>query len=177
VDALSQTLHKHSYGITALAAALYMLAQGRAITTGIEKLTTNIIESVSQDSLGLIQELTERHRLRGKHTIFRVASSLQTGSSASSGTPPENSQANNDSNTQHISKSEKSSAETRHNKASTVPTKKQSKSRKPSQQINEKDDVRTLGETISAGISAYEAFKNAGHIRSSTEFLKGDVMQ
>ncbi len=176
-DDLSQMLHKHSYGITALAAALYMLAQGRAITTGIEKLTTNIIESVAQDSLGLIQDLSERHRLRGKHTIFRVASLLQTGSPVSSGTPPGNSQVNNYSNTQHISKSEQSSAKARHNKASTVPTKRQSKSRKPSHQINEKDDIRTLGETISAGMSAYEAFKNAGHIRSSTEFLKGDVMQ
>jgi hypothetical protein len=62
-------------------------------------------------------------------------------------------------------------------KASTVPKKKQSKSRKLSQQINEEGDIRSLGATISAGMPAHEAFKNAGHIRASTEFLKDDVMQ
>jgi hypothetical protein len=176
-DNLSHTLHKHSYGITALAAALYMLAQGRAITTGIEEITTNIIKSVTEDSLGLIQELSERHRLRGEHTIFRVTSPPQTDSSAPPRVPPENSPANNGSITQHTSKLERSGDVTQPTKASTVPKKKQSKSRKLSQQINEEGDIRSLGATISAGMPAHEAFKNAGHIRASTEFLKDDVMQ
>jgi hypothetical protein len=66
-DKLSQTLYRESYGITAVAATLFVLAQRRAITTGIEEITIKIIESVSKDSQRLIQEYEEQFRLKGRH--------------------------------------------------------------------------------------------------------------
>jgi hypothetical protein len=171
-DKLSHTLYKYSFGITALTAAIYMLAQGRAITTGIEKVTTKIIESIAHDSLGLIQELFERHGIRDKHKIFKVIPPRQTGNSAPAGISPSNSS----SASEHAPRSEPGGTEVRQAPAPGALTRKRSKARKLSQQIYEEDDIRGLGAAISGGVPARAAFKKGGHIRASTEFLKGDVM-
>lgn len=176
-DKLSSTLHKHSFGITALAAALYMLAQGRAITTGLEEITTKIIESVAQDSLGLIQELSERHRLRGNYKIFKVSPSLQADSADLSGISPEDSPADYDTSAQHVPKAEQVSGKARQATALAGSTKKRSRSINPSPQIYEDDDIRSLEPALSAGAPPHATFKKAGHIRDSTEFLKRPAMQ
>jgi AAA domain len=175
-DKLSHTLHKHSYGITALAAAIYMLAQARAITTGIETVMPKIIESVAQDSFGLIQEFTERHRLKGTHKIFRRAEPTRhTGGSNEPDPSTDNYTADVDSSS-HQSP-EPDGKKSQQNATSDGLERKRSKSRKPAPNIKDSNDIRSLAAAISAGTPAYEAFKSAGHIRRSTEFLKGTAMQ
>lgn len=146
-DELSQTLYRESYGITALAATLFVLAQRRAITTGIEKITTDIIESVAKDSQGLIKEYEEQFRLKGKHRAFAPVSPVPTERST---TPTENSGRKNANG---------------------------SKGRKSSSLVYEKEDLRSLSETIKGGTSTYEALKQRVLIRAATEYLNGDVMQ
>ncbi|HEY5915110.1 MAG TPA: ATP-binding protein [Verrucomicrobiae bacterium] len=52
---LSDVLFEESAGIVDFAVKLFLLAQVRAISTGIEKITTAIIRSVAKDSLRLAQ--------------------------------------------------------------------------------------------------------------------------
>jgi hypothetical protein len=52
---LSDVLHDESAGIVDFAVKLFLLAQVRAICTGIEKITPSIIRSVARDSLRLAQ--------------------------------------------------------------------------------------------------------------------------
>jgi len=53
-EALTHLLHEETQGITDLAVKLLMVAQHRAISTGIERLTANIIRSVARDSFRLV---------------------------------------------------------------------------------------------------------------------------
>jgi hypothetical protein len=171
-DKLSHTLHKHSFGIAALASAIYMFAQGRAITTGIETLTASIIESVAQDSLGIIQEFTEKHQLRGTHRIFRKAEpQQQTGGSDPSVTTADTLPAKVDTVPQESNGSEPGCEETQHEAAPARPGRGKSSPRRLKSQVQDSNDIRSLGAAISMGKSAHEAFQSAGHIRDSTEFL------
>jgi hypothetical protein len=52
---LSEALYHESAGIIDFAVKLFLLAQVRAISTGVEKITPAIIESVAKDSLRLAQ--------------------------------------------------------------------------------------------------------------------------
>jgi hypothetical protein len=52
---LRDTLHEESAGIIDFAVKLFLLAQVRAISTGIEKITPAIISSVAKDSLRMAQ--------------------------------------------------------------------------------------------------------------------------
>jgi AAA domain len=175
-DKVSHILHNHSYGITALAAAVYMLAQARAITTGIETVMPKIIESVAQDSLGLIQAFTEKHRLRGTHKIFRRAEPTRHTDSSDAPDPSADNQTADFGSSLH--KAPKlDGKQSQKNATSTSPKRKRSKSRKQSPNIKDNNDIRSLGAAISAGTPAYEVFKSTGHIRASTEFLKGATMQ
>ena len=54
---LSQALYDVTQGITDLAVKVYMLAQIRAMTTGRERLTPTLIQSVATDSLRLAQPM------------------------------------------------------------------------------------------------------------------------
>jgi len=59
---LSQTLHDETQGITDLAVKIYMLAQIRAMTTGRERVTPTLIQSVAADSLRLAQPMLQALR-------------------------------------------------------------------------------------------------------------------
>lgn len=52
---LSDVLHEESAGIVDFAVKLFLLAQVRAISTGVERITPSIIRSVARDSLRLAQ--------------------------------------------------------------------------------------------------------------------------
>lgn len=142
-DTLSHTLHKHSFGITALAAAIYIFAQGRAITTSIETVTKKIIDSVAQDSLGLIREFSERHRLRGKHKIFKIALPREASAIAPPIMPSENPLVEGSSTPRQVAKSKPCVKETQKATTPAAPMKKRSKSHKQSQQSYEEDDIPT----------------------------------
>jgi hypothetical protein len=149
-----------------------MFAQGRAITTGIETLTASIIESVAQDSLGIIQEFTEKHRLRGTHRIFRKAEpQQQTGGSDLPVTTADTLSAKVDTVPQESNGSEPGCEETQHKAAPAKPGRGKSNSRRLKSQVQDSNDIRSLGVPISMGMSAHEVFKSAGHIRDSVEFL------
>ncbi|HEV2800373.1 MAG TPA: ATP-binding protein [Pyrinomonadaceae bacterium] len=177
-DELSRTLHKYSFGITALASAIYMLAQERAIRTRRETITKQIIESVGQDSLGLIQEFTERHRLRGTHKIFRrAAQARNTGGSNAAKLAADNRPAEVGSSSGNATEPQPDNKKGRQNAPPASPGKGRSRARKPSPVIKDAEDIRGLEAAISAGTPTHEAFKNAGHIRASNEFLKGATME
>lgn len=175
-DSLSQTLHKHSFGITALAAAIYILAQGRAITTGIETVTTKIINSVAIDSLGLIQESAEKHRLRGDLKGFTLTNFQPTSEPTLTEIGSEHLPAEGGSKSQPMLGSGPAGKETRHAASMSVPTKK-GKSHKKQQQSYAEDDIRGLAVGSSTGESPRKVFEKAGHIRDATEFLHSDTMQ
>jgi hypothetical protein len=61
-EELSATLFNESQGITDFAVKLYMLAQIRAITTGVEQVTPTIIKSVARDSLQTAQPFLQALR-------------------------------------------------------------------------------------------------------------------
>lgn len=56
-EEFSRTLYDESQGVTDIAIKLYMLAQWRAITTGIEKITPLLIRQVASDSLTLVRPM------------------------------------------------------------------------------------------------------------------------
>jgi hypothetical protein len=64
-DPLSRALYKESQGITAVAATIYMLAQRRAISSGLEKMTVSIIRSATQDGQHLVGTMLEELRAGG----------------------------------------------------------------------------------------------------------------
>lgn len=59
---LSQALYNETQGITDLAVKVYMLAQIRAMTTGRERVTSALIQSVAADSLRLVQPMLQALR-------------------------------------------------------------------------------------------------------------------
>lgn len=56
-EVLNQTLYEESQGIVDIAVKLFALAQGRAIETGIEKITPAAIKQVAKDDLKLVQPM------------------------------------------------------------------------------------------------------------------------
>jgi hypothetical protein len=63
-------LYDETQGITDLAVKLMMLAQIRAITTGIEHVTPRIIHAVARDNLSLVQPVLKA--LRGKDDLALI---------------------------------------------------------------------------------------------------------
>jgi hypothetical protein len=56
---LSEALYEVSYGITDLAIRIYMAAQIRAIETGCEEITVNLISSAYRDDFRLVNRILE----------------------------------------------------------------------------------------------------------------------
>ena len=56
---ISRALHEVSYGITDLAVRIYMAAQWRAIETGLEEMTEDLIRSAYRDDFRLINRIFE----------------------------------------------------------------------------------------------------------------------
>lgn len=61
-EELNQTLYDESQGIVDIAVKLFALAQGRAIETGAEVITSKIIKQVSKDDLKLVQPMLKALR-------------------------------------------------------------------------------------------------------------------
>lgn len=54
---INQAIYEESQGIVDIAVKLFSLAQGRAIITGMEKLTPSLIKKVARDELRLVQPM------------------------------------------------------------------------------------------------------------------------
>lgn len=61
-DELNQTLYDESQGIVDIAVKLFALAQGRAIETGVERITPAAIKQVAKDDLKLVQPMLKALR-------------------------------------------------------------------------------------------------------------------
>jgi hypothetical protein len=71
-DKLSDTLYDVTQGITDFAVKVYVLAQVRAIVSGIEQVTSALIRSVAADSLRLARPVLEALKQRDNLALQRV---------------------------------------------------------------------------------------------------------
>jgi hypothetical protein len=71
-DKRIRALYSASKGIPAVAQTVFLLAQRRAITTGIEKITSGIIKSVARDSQNMIREMLDGARMHKPRPIPSV---------------------------------------------------------------------------------------------------------
>lgn len=72
-EEFSKTLYDESQGVTDIVIKLYMLAQWRAITTGIEKITPSLIQQVSLDSLMLVRPMLNALRSNKTELITKYS--------------------------------------------------------------------------------------------------------
>ncbi|MCD9188954.1 MAG: ATP-binding protein [Pyrinomonadaceae bacterium] len=72
-EEFSKTLYDESQGVTDIAIKLYMLAQWRAISTGIEKLTPSLIRQVASDSLMLVRPMLNALRSNKEELIAKYS--------------------------------------------------------------------------------------------------------
>jgi len=71
-DQLSDTLYDVTQGITDFAVKVYILAQVRAIVSGVERVTSAVIRSVAADSLRLAAPVLEALKRRDNLALQRV---------------------------------------------------------------------------------------------------------
>jgi hypothetical protein len=81
-DKRIRALYSASKGIPAVAQTVFLLAQRRAITTGIEKITSGIIKSVAHDSQNLIREMLDEARMHKPRSIHSVSDLFDWNASA-----------------------------------------------------------------------------------------------
>lgn len=68
---LSEILYEESQGITDLAVKIYMFAQERAIDTGKEVVTANILRSVAKDKFGMLRDVLLALKYGDKRALER----------------------------------------------------------------------------------------------------------
>ncbi|MEQ9668314.1 ATP-binding protein [Coleofasciculus sp. G2-EDA-02] len=189
-DELSHALYYESQGITDLAVKLFMLAQVRAITTGKEKLTKGIIQSVALDYLRTAREVLNAlksgslERLKNCEDVrpitiepfleqelghLFVANSIN----------PQTATAKNSVNKSRVEPSMSLSPEPEPeleqafgSNSSPVQATKKAKKRPTATSPAELPEIVSNG--ASSGMSAYETLKQAGYIGGSTEFISGE---
>ncbi len=69
-QALSEVLYEESQGITDLAVKMYVFAQERAIDTGKEVVTANIIRSVAKDKFGMLTRIIHKESPTVIHSLL-----------------------------------------------------------------------------------------------------------
>lgn len=67
---ISDVLYQESFGITDIAVKLFIIAQWRAISTGREKISPQMIKSVAKDSLNLVRPALELMKKGDYNTIL-----------------------------------------------------------------------------------------------------------
>lgn len=70
--ALSRALHEVSYGVIDLAIRIYLVAQIRAIETGVEVITVDLLRSAYRDDLKLLSRIVEVLRSGDAEAIKRI---------------------------------------------------------------------------------------------------------
>ncbi|HYX16650.1 MAG TPA: ATP-binding protein [Nostoc sp.] len=190
---LSHTLYEVTQGITDFAVKVYMLAQIRAIATEKETVTESIIRSVAKDSLRLAQPILSALKTGNIQLLQRVEdvypidlnSFLEASQNSSQvigkirSSPVIKKSLVNDQ--EHVSTNpqnlafDSSTSELANNLTDvSIPThtetnKNQKKSRNTATVNNGLVKVVALG--AKKRISAYEALKLEGYVRSATEYL------
>jgi hypothetical protein len=191
----SHTLYYETQGITDFAIKVYMLAQLRAITTGLELVTKSIIQSVTRDNLRLatpvlsalksgnleklleyddvhpidiepfVEEATERLLIKAKRSSLPETQSLPFGT--------ENSQNAQGKQQQLVFDSPRSelvaSIDTVVTPASPQTSSKSKKRRKKTATESDLPEIVSSSADLS-DLKDYEALQQAGYIRPATEF-------
>lgn len=202
---LSDILYEETQGITDLAVKVYMFAQERAIDTGKEVVTAEIIRSVARDKFGMLRDVLLALKYGDKQALTRWDDVYPTALKDYLVSLPEEAQedlqvegmASSSPETKAIIATAKSTAVPRQTDsiASSGDTNpiaidlslepsvkpavegKTSSNRKPGRSSRSKPNVKGLLPGIVAaldkkdGMAAYEALRQAGHIRSSREFI------
>jgi hypothetical protein len=181
-DKVSDALWEASQGIPALVITIFILSQQRAITTGKEEITPNIIKSVVKDDQSLIRDWIEDLKLnRVSKTRGKTASDLDFPYFDDVVTPPPTSAVRKGSDSQNARRpggttqapSETAGdltrpPETNGENAPTSPGKtstrngKGGKTKKPSALEFEPGDLRSILANKPSDQSAGDAFKEAG---------------
>jgi hypothetical protein len=188
-DPAAHALYDVSQGITAVAATVYLLAQRRAISRGIEVIDERVIRSVARDSQNLIREALDQLR-QGKRLAPRVGlkrhipdlDMLHTGAAAGSNGEPRSGQngggredsADGDSTAQAAAQAtDVSEAASKTNEEVGRSPEPRKKSR-PRKLKPGKDDLRNLSPRSGTGTEESARLK-AKHVRPATEFLEEGV--
>jgi hypothetical protein len=178
---VSQALHEVSYGITDLAIRIYMAAQWRAIDTGLEEITEELIRSAYRDDFRLISRifgLLETADIRALSEIDDLIppASIPIAQSSLQKPPLNSKQPMLDSPVVlGTSGSSKLSNKEKKNKASNSNTGRQAEISAAERltDTNQGSDLReavTLGSTAKTPLNAYQSLLRHGYIRPATEF-------
>lgn len=188
-DELSEVMYDQSQGIADIAIKLYFLAQIRAIERKTERVTVDIIRKAAQERLGSVQEFLFALRKNNK-TLLRKYEDIQPidlegavwramtnmGSSSSTGTNPSPSPT-----------SGHTANEAQNTDPKTVVETQQEDPQQDSEQGNNEEKrkrspmkvERGLLETAAKGrehnMTAYDALKKEGFIRSCSEYFAEEV--
>lgn len=178
-DELNHSLYYESQGITDLAVKLFLLAQVRAITTGKEKLTKGIIQSVALDYFrtareilnalksGSVERLKNCEDVRPINVEPFIEQELGHQKMADFITP-QNDVVVESSTPLSSEPKPKIEPATSTNSLSTKTTKK---SKKTPKDASSSGLPEIVVEGTSSGMSAYQTLKQEGYIGDSTEFI------
>lgn len=194
---LSDALYDVTQGITDFAVKVYMLAQIRAITTEKEVVTESIIRSVAHDSLRLAQPILKAlqigdmrvlHSVEDVHPIditsllqeaqksIQVVGKLRTLPTIQNSLVGSEENAKAESQHQATGSPELEPALNLTDVGTPFKTETPNKHKKRRKTASEKDGlVKIVAQGVESGIAAYEALKQAGYIRSATEYLLEEV--
>jgi len=188
---LRDVLYEESQGITDLAVKIYKFAQERAIDTGKEIVNASIIRSVARDKFAMLREVLTAMKHNNKGSLARwddvyphalkeylapfegkgssqitatgkiasepeIHATLQSSSSASSGLAP-----------QSGSKANRATKPSPSPSAITSTAESKEADEKPAG-----TSLPSIVESTGNGPAAYEALQQAGHIRSTSEFVR-----
>ena len=183
---LSDVLYEESQGITDLAVKIYKFAQERAIDTGKEIVNASIIRSVARDKFAMLREVLTAMKHNNKGSLARwddvyphalkeyLAPFEGKGSSQITATGKIASEPEIHATLQSSSSASSSLAPQSGSKASRA-TKPSITSTAESKEADEKPagtSLPTIVESTGSGPAAYEALQQAGHIRSTSEFVR-----
>jgi hypothetical protein len=189
-DPAAHALYEASQGITAVAATVFLLAQRRAISTGLEKISKKVIESVARDSQnmigwmidGLKQGKKRGHPMWADKNVTDLdifdaeveepptsqgdkGSGVETQGSGG-GAPMGVSETSSMSPTQPAEGNEGNNAT---DEAATQAEKKKRRARKPRRADFEKDDLRNMKPKKKGSKTVTPS--SVKHIKPATEFL------
>jgi hypothetical protein len=171
---LRNRLFFESQGITDFAIKMFMLAQVRAISNGIEEITPEIIHSVAIDSFRTAQPVLKALRdgdsmaLRRLSDIFPVDFSSEIQRVRSTSLPAQK------TSPEILQESGEKTLEEEQLKSSAPKTNPKKSAKRPNctdASPGSLMDISRKGQQ--RGVAAYEALKSAGLIRDTSEFLIG----
>jgi hypothetical protein len=191
---LSEALYEVSYGIADVAIRVYMAAQVRAIETGLERITEDLLRSAYRDDFRLVNHILEILKTGDITPLDDLADVLppsiipiyppapnsnnsglkKFGSSDHFHEPSKQNVIQRNRHQPPATTNRKRRINNRDDIGFTPPRLRKSASRKIGP-IYEEGDLRLVvanGESTPPSINAYEALKQEGYIRSATEFLE-----